>query len=351
VVGGLVVAYLAPGPVYAPFPTAEKYGWLAGVAMFALQAIAMTCGYLVFRRRGHAVWLLVAAATAATVAESVYEYTATGAFFMVAWLAPMRLRPVPALLVAGGAILGWVGSSYVSGLPWPANLGIAFALMWSQFFGALVNQLNLSRSQAGALAEAGVLAERQRLAREIHDVLAHSLSAQVVHLEGTRMLLENGARPDQVLARVTAAGEMARVGLEEAKRAVAALRSDPTPLATQLEALAAEFRSLTGKPCQIHVSGGADSLPAEARLAVLRTAQEALTNVRKHSPGASVVMTLHQNGKWRELEVVDSGGTSSSSTGNGYGLVGMRERAELIGGTLAADRTDGGFRVRLQVPA
>jgi signal transduction histidine kinase len=62
-------------------------------------------------------------------------------------------------------------------------------------------------------------------------------------------------------------------------------------------------------------------------------------------------MTLHQNGKWRELEVVDSGGTSSSSTGNGYGLVGMRERAELIGGTLAADRTAGGFRVRLQVPA
>ena len=350
-VAGLIVAYLAPGPLYAPFPTAEKYGWPGGVAMFALQAIAMTCGFLVYRRRGPTVWLLVAAVVAGSGAGAMYEFTATGTFFLVAWLAPIRTRPVPATLVAGVAILGWVGSSYVSGVPWPANLGIAFALMWSEFFGAIVNQLNETRSQAGALAEAKVLAERQRLAREIHDVLAHSLSAQVVHLEGTRMLLENGARTDQVLDRVTQAGEMARAGLDETKRAVAALRGDSAPLGEQLELMAAEFQSLTGKPCQVAVSGEADALPAEARLAVLRTAQEALTNVRKHSPGASVVLTLHQRGKWCELEVVDSGGTSSASTGNGYGLVGMRERAELIGGNLCTDRTDGGFRVRLQVPA
>ncbi|MFD1048975.1 sensor histidine kinase [Kibdelosporangium lantanae] len=115
--------------------------------------------------------------------------------------------------------------------------------------------------------------------------------------------------------------------------------------------MTSKFHSLTGNPCQVDVFGEADALPAEARLAVLRTAREALTNVRKHSPGASVTLTFHRRDSWCELEVVDSGGTPSSVTGNGYGLVGMRERAELIGGNLDTDRTDGGFRVRLQVPA
>ncbi|MCE7002932.1 hypothetical protein LWC34_08830 [Kibdelosporangium philippinense] len=89
----------------------------------------------------------------------------------------------------------------------------------------------------------------------------------------------------------------------------------------------------------------------EAWLAVVRTAQEALTNAHKHAPDAQVMMDLRCAQDWCELEVRDTGGTSGESTGNGYGLVGMRERAELIGGTLDAGPVDEGFRVRLRVPA
>ncbi|MFC7642505.1 sensor histidine kinase [Streptosporangium lutulentum] len=98
-----------------------------------------------------------------------------------------------------------------------------------------------------------------------------------------------------------------------------------------------EFRSATGAPCSISVAGEFDSLEAGARMAVARTAQEALTNVRKHARGAAVSVALRRLGSWCELEVRDTGGTPDrlASSGGGYGLVGMRERAELIGGSLA----------------
>lgn len=165
------------------------------------------------------------------------------------------------------------------------------------------------------------------------------------------MLLENGTDNAVILERVVKAGDMARAGLDETKRAVAALRGDETPLADQLHSMATEFHALTGKSCSVEVSGDPDELMAEIRLTVLRTAQEALTNVHKHSPGASVRMALRRTDGWCSLEVVDSGGESSGLTGNGYGLVGMRERAELIGGNLDAGPVDQGFRVRLRVPA
>ena len=127
------------------------------------------------------------------------------------------------------------------------------------FFAAVVNQLAVTKRQSAELAAARVLAERQRLAREIHDILAHSLSAQVVHLEGTRMLLERGRRPGAW--RSNGSSRPARwrgPGLEETKRAVAALRGESTPLAEELSGLADEFRVTTGNPCVVEVSGDPD---------------------------------------------------------------------------------------------
>ena len=206
------------------------------------------------------------------------------------------------------------------------------------------------RAARAAEAESAALAERARIAREIHDVLAHSLSAQTVHLEATRLLIERGADREVVLERVATARRMAREGLAETRQALSALRGDMAPVEEFLrELLAAEGACL-------EVRGESRGLPAEAGLAVRRVAQEAMTNVRKHAPGASVALTLEYRPDEVEMEFRDFGGkrpvdNSLGASGAGYGLRGMRERAELLGGALDAGPAEEGFVVRLRVPA
>jgi len=198
-----------------------------------------------------------------------------------------------------------------------------------------------------------VLAERATIAREIHDILAHSLSAQVVHLEGARMLLARDGDKDQVLERVERAQRLARSGLEETRRALATLRGDAPAPDEALAVLAEEFRAATGRPCDLEIIGPSRDLSPAAGLAVVRTAQEALTNIRKHAPGARAVVRLRYAPDGTTLEVSDTGGRAASApapAGAGYGLVGMRERAELIEGTLEAGPGKEGFRVFLKVP-
>jgi signal transduction histidine kinase len=255
--------------------------------------------------------MLVAATLVLGLLMHAYlPYTGMTALFGAVWLAPFRMPLWQALALAVTAIAGFLGISFVEELPGSAIGGIGAALGWPVLFAAVVNQLAITKSQSAELAAARVLAERQRLAREIHDVLAHSLAAQVVHLEAT-------------------------------------------PLADELAGLAEQFRVTTGNPCVVEVSGDASVLPPETRLAVVRTAQEAFTNVHKHAPDASVRVVLRCAGDRCELEVSDTGGRPGtlSSAGNGFGLVGMRERAELLGGELTAGPSGAGFRVLLKVPA
>ncbi|MFE3165509.1 sensor histidine kinase [Streptomyces sp. NPDC059224] len=203
------------------------------------------------------------------------------------------------------------------------------------------------RAARAAEAESAALAERARIAREIHDVLAHSLSAQMVHLEAARLLIERGADREQVLERVVAARAMARDGLAETRQALSALRGELTPLEEFLSEIVA---STDG--AEVTVTGERRALSAEASQAVRRVAQEALTNVRKHAHGAKVHVRLDYQEHEVTLDVRDSGGRPGDLTaaGSGYGLLGMRERAELMGGSLEAGRDDEGFAVTLRVP-
>jgi signal transduction histidine kinase len=221
--------------------------------------------------------------------------------------------------------------------------------------GATANRQRKQAQQETAVAEANsvILAERSHIAREIHDILAHSLSAQIVHLEGARMLLSRDGDRVQALDRVERAQHLARAGLEETRRALATLRGESPPPDEALAELAEEFHVLTGKRCEVEVTGTPRELSPAAGLAVIRTAQEALTNVRKHAPGAQVRLRLAYADGQVELDVTDTGGTEPAleDMGSGYGLVGMRERAELIGGTLETGPDGKGFRVSLRVPA
>lgn len=203
-----------------------------------------------------------------------------------------------------------------------------------------------------AQIRAAALDERARLAREIHDVLAHTLSALTIQLEGTRMLVGSETRDGRAVEAVDRAWKLAREGLDETRRAVGALRGDALPGPELLPDLASGFERDSGIPCLLSVEGEAHDLGSDARLALYRTAQEALTNIRKHADASSVSLRLRYLPEWTELTVENQGmARQSSIPGGGYGLNGMRERAELLGGCLEAGPTATGFRVYLRVPA
>jgi signal transduction histidine kinase len=217
----------------------------------------------------------------------------------------------------------------------------------------LLAELEQSRA---AEARAAGLAERQRLAREMHDVLAHSLSGLMLQLEGARMLAAENTDDPRLPAAIERAHHLAQGGLDEAGRAIGMLRGDELPGPERLPGLAAQFQQDSGVPCRYAVSGETRALGSEARLAVYRVAQEALTNVTKHASPGRVAVSLAYEPASTRLTVEDfaAGGgcpDPAGRDGGGYGLTGMRERAELLGGTLTAAATGTGFRVELQLPA
>jgi signal transduction histidine kinase len=213
---------------------------------------------------------------------------------------------------------------------------------------------------------AAALAERQRLAREMHDVLAHSLSGLVVQLEGARLLALSDPADGRLPATIDRAHQLAKSGLDEARRAIGMLRDDELPGPDKLAVLARSFQADTGVACWYTEAGEPVDLRPAVRLALYRVTQEALTNVRKHAHPDRVEVQLKYLQDEVSLAVEDfqagSGGMGPPGSGgfrgvvppgehSGYGLTGMRERAELLGGTLTAGRTGHGFLVQLRIPA
>jgi signal transduction histidine kinase len=196
------------------------------------------------------------------------------------------------------------------------------------------------------------LRERQHLAREMHDVLAHSLSALAMQLEGARLLARRTGADASVVEAVERSHHLARGGLEEARGAIEALRGGDMPGPDRLPALADEFSEQTGVDTALALDGEPRELPSEARLAVYRTAQEALTNVRRHADAEHVDLRLRyaDDGTWLTVENRGRRRNGTAEPGLGYGLTGMRERAELLGGRLDAAPTAEGFRVELYLP-
>ncbi|QHC25640.1 sensor histidine kinase [Streptomyces sp. GS7] len=213
---------------------------------------------------------------------------------------------------------------------------------------------------------AAALAERARLAREIHDVLAHSLGALVIQLEVIESLLAaDPADVAQAAERAGGARQIAKDGLTETRRAIAALRTDTPPLPEALASLAAGHHSAAGGAAEFQVHGTPRPLEAEASLALLRVAQEALANAAKHAPGRPVRMTLEYAEQRVRLTVVSHGpvGAPAPPTpdaaqpptvggmSGGYGLAGMRERLLLVGGELTVGPCPQGWRVMAEVAA
>jgi signal transduction histidine kinase len=289
-----------------------------------------------------------------------------GLTYFVVSIGALRLQRVPAsvlsaLMVAGQAIaILFVdpdpGSRIVtlvfSTLPWFLIIRLMRELREGRDRAeTLVGELHESRE---AHARSVAMAERARLARDMHDVLAHSLSALALQLEGTRLQAVDRGSDPEVVAAIARAHGLAAAGLEEARGAIAALRGDELPGPERLQALADAFEEHTAARCTVRVTGEPRGLSPEARLALYRTAQEALTNVRRHAAADTVEIHLDHAAAGTTLTVRDHGPgapVTVGGPGGGYGLTGMRERAELLGGHLRAAPAPDGFCVELWLPA
>ena len=286
--------------------------------------------------------------------------------------AGVRLKTEMSLAIVAVTVAAFLTAGLVTGAPAGALLGFPFAYagLWSV---ALTRRAYLVRAEQAEhmLAEAqrareaethaAALAERARIARDLHDVLAHSLAAVSVNLQAAEGLLTAESLPadNPELAKavecIDRAGTLTREGLAAARRAVLALREDAAPLADQLSALAAQYRADGGQAVDLAVSGEPRPLPEQARLVAYRTAQEALTNARKHAPGQPVTVRLGFQDGQITVSVANPLPPSGeapplAATGAGAGLTGLRERAALAGGTLEAGPATGTWRVALRAP-
>ncbi|MHB8312314.1 MAG: sensor histidine kinase [Candidatus Dormibacteria bacterium] len=220
----------------------------------------------------------------------------------------------------------------------------------------LAQQQESSRQRERSVA----LAERTRIAREIHDILAHSLADLSIQLQVADALLSDGADAAGALQRIRHAHRLAAEGMEETQRAIQALRSDAPPLPDALAAIVGADRR-GGGATRLLVEGRARPLPVVTSLALLRTAQEALANAHKHATGLSVLLELDYGPGRVGLSVTDGArevpptspaGPAAALVGvsGGYGLAGMHERLQLVGGSLVAGPVLGGWTVHAEVP-
>jgi signal transduction histidine kinase len=287
-----------------------------------------------------------------------------------------RLSSRASLAITGETIAAFLIAGLIAGAPAGTLAGYCGAFIGLWAFGLTRRAYVLRAEQAeqaleqtrrahAAVMQAAALAERARIAREIHDVLAHSLAAVSVNLQAAEGLL--GGLPEspglaKAIECVERAGAFTREGLADARRAILALRDGdaasaaPRPLADQLRSLAEEYRAGGDTAVEFTASGDPRPVAAEAALTVYRTAQEALTNTRKHAPGQPVTLMLEFLPSQVTVDILNplppaGAPRPLAGAGSGYGLIGLQERAALGGGSLIAGPAGGQWRVSLRMPA
>jgi signal transduction histidine kinase len=300
----------------------------------------------------------------------VYTVAATGA----RWAS--RLALSTGLCAAPLAQLRWPsGETGVAGnVALTVFQSVPFALAWvlgdsirtrRAYFAQLEERAARLEKEREAQAKVAVAAERARIARELHDVVAHNVSVMVVQADGAAYVLD--AAPDQAKKALETISSTGRQALAEMRRLLGVLRTGehqeageyvPQPDVRQIEDLVEQCRG-SGLPVDFKVEGTPRPLPSGVELTAYRIVQEALTNTRKHAgpdAGASVRLVyfddglgllVEDDGKGAPHELYEEGGYD----GHGHGLIGMRERVGMVGGTLdAGPRPGGGFRISALLP-
>jgi signal transduction histidine kinase len=239
------------------------------------------------------------------------------------------------------------------GAIWVCGLYISTRRKYTLSLEERARRLECERDAQAEVAAAG---ERARIARELHDVIAHSISVMVIQADGAAYTVDSDvARARRAMEAIGATGRQA---LMEMRRMLGVLRENdgvatlaPQPGVDQLNELVEQIRT-AGLPVEFEVEGESVSLPTGQELAIYRIVQEALTNVMKHAgPAASARVGLHYGDRAIEVRIRDDGRGATFTDGRGHGLVGMRERAAVYGGNVSAEPAPGGgFEVIARLP-
>jgi signal transduction histidine kinase len=346
---------------------AELQVWLGGSAghhrvAAALVAPAVTASVAVRRRYPTLVGIGVPVLTAfelalwgdpQIIANAVAYFCAL--YALAVWTPPRRFALGAALIVVADlAASAGPKQNLHNTLPFAVVTPVVMLLV-RRVVGERERRAQLAERERDLAAREAVVEERARIARELHDAIAHNVSMMVVQAGAERRVLEGERGPTRdVLETIERIG---RGALTEMRRLVGMLRSDagdplaPQPGLNDLPILVTQVRE-AGLPVELHVDGEPRELPVGIELSAYRIVQEALTNALKHAGEAHASVRVHYGAESLELEIVDDGGGAAAPVSSGgHGLVGMRERVALYGGRLdAGRRPSGGFAVRVLLP-
>ena len=327
--------------------------------------LVLGCAPLAFRRRRPVtVLVLVGAATAALaalepgadLALSLVVASFTAAAHVDRELFQRAVVPIALVAAVASLLLAYPDTNWVEVL-----VGTTFSAGLPMLFGRIAynrrRRIVVDRERA---AHDAVTAERSRIARELHDAVAHAMSVMVVQAGAARTVIDRD--PEAARSAIARIEETGRDGLTEMRRLIGVLTDpgteadlSPQPGLAQLDALLETVRG-AGVPVEAVTRGRPHPLPPSADLIAYRVVQEALTNVVKHAPGAHARVLLDWSDDALAIEVADDGrGGDADATGGhgpiGHGLIGMRERVALHGGSLETGvRPGGGFAVRVRLP-
>ena len=309
-----------------------------------------------------AVIAVIGAAGVAIAGLQLKGATGVGAGVAV-FLALTRL-PFNAGLVLAGAVT--VALAVVTALAGSSSSAVVAEVLVTVLLGVVAQFLRRSRESQDQTellmaqledardeqARSAAIAERGRIASELHDVLAHSLSGAAIQLQGARKLADHEHAAPRLSEAIERASELVKAGLANARQAVGTLRGDPLPTLAQLPSLIDSYKSDMKLDVTLRIEGESRTLPADASLALYRGAQEALTNVARYAPSACTTVTVRYEDD-RTMLSVDNGRSATAprtGMGGGRGLEGLRERVERAGGTMSAGPTADGWRVQVEVP-
>jgi signal transduction histidine kinase len=275
---------------------------------------------------------------------------------LAVWTPPRRFALGIVFLVAGFFIASYGPKGNVGNTALFTVVTLVVILLVRRVLGDRERRAQLAERERDVAAREAVVEERARIARELHDAIAHNVSMMVVQAGAERRVLEGkGGTTQEVLETIERIG---RGALTEMRRLVGMLRSDegeplaPQPGLDDLPTLVAQV-SDAGLPVELHVDGERRDLPVGIELSAYRIVQEALTNALKHAGEAHASVLIRYGTDSLELQIVDdgTGDTQALVSRGGHGLVGMRERVALYGGRLdAGRRQNGGFSVRVLLP-
>jgi signal transduction histidine kinase len=317
-------------------------------------------GSLSFRRRRPIGVVVVMAATAVLCVAAGLPVVVLGPAVIVAmYTVGAREEPAGSKRVLVGVLVVTALVVLASGADAATVVtnSIVLSVAWwlgARSFGAAM-ETEAERAASAEAARRAVIDERLRIAREMHDVVAHAMSVIAVQAGTGRFVIEQS--PDVAAEALATIETTSRAALQELRRLLTVLRDEdladepltPAPGVRDLDGLV-EANAQAGLDVQVLVRGEPSPLPAGVDQCVYRVVQEALTNVRKHARVARAVVTLEYDESTLGVEVRDDGVGSTAASGSGHGIVGMRERVELYGGRLEIGAARRGFRVAARLP-